>query len=112
MRGVVDMDFLVTAVRRLLRVAEQARRSGCDTNGDLKLPTRLFNSRWGYVVHVRNTLEHVDSPGVPIVPMQSSSPNGRWNFLTPENNLSVQDLFEDAAKLCKAIYKVIEPYEL
>jgi hypothetical protein len=60
---------------------------------------------------VRNTLEHVDCPSVPIVPMQSSDPAGRWLFLTPGNHVSVQDLFEDAAKLCKAIYKVIEPYE-
>jgi len=111
MRGVVDMDFLVTAVRRLLRVAEQARRSGCDTNADLKVPIRIFNSRWSHVVDVRNTLEHVDCPGVPIVPMQSSDPDGRWLLLTPGNHLSVQDLFEDAAKLCKVICKVIEPYE-
>lgn len=111
MRGVVDMDFLVTAVRRLLRVAEQARRSGCDTNTDLKVPIRIFNSRWSHVVDVRNTLEHVDGPGVPIVPMQSSDPDSRWLFLTPGNRLNVQDLFEDAAKLCKAICKVIEPYE-
>ena len=44
MQGVVDMDFLVTAVRRLLRVAEQARRSGCDTNADLKVPMKIFTS--------------------------------------------------------------------
>ena len=111
MRGVVDMDFLVTAVRRLLRVAEQARRSGCDTNADLRLPMRLFSSRWSHVIDVRNTLEHVDSSGLPIVPMQSSSPDGRWLFLTPGSNLNVQDLFEDTVKLCRAIYRVIEPYE-
>jgi hypothetical protein len=111
MRGVVDMDFLVTAVRRLLRVAEQAKRSGCDTNADLKVSIRIFNSRWSHVVDVRNTLEHVDGPGVPIVPMQSSEPDSRWLFLTPGNRLNIQDLFEDASKLCKAICKVIEPYE-
>jgi hypothetical protein len=111
MRGVVDMDLFVTAVRRLLRVAEQARRSGCDSNADLKVPIKIFNSRWGHVVDVRNTLEHVDGPGVPIVPMQSSNPDSRWLFLTPGNHLSVQHLFEDSAKLYAAICKAIEPYE-
>ena len=36
-RGVIDMDFFVTAVGRFLRVADQAKRSGCDANGELKI---------------------------------------------------------------------------
>jgi hypothetical protein len=33
MNGIIDMDFLVTAVRRLLLVPEQAKKGGRDVNG-------------------------------------------------------------------------------
>jgi hypothetical protein len=36
MRAVVDVDLLVMAVRRLLKVAERARRLGVDSSGELR----------------------------------------------------------------------------
>jgi len=62
MNGIVDMDFLVIAVRRLLLVAEQAKKSGCDVNGELKPIIKGFKSNWGHIVAARNSLEHVDDP--------------------------------------------------
>jgi hypothetical protein len=111
MRGVIDMDFFVTAVRRLLRVADQAKRSGCDTNGELKKAIKSFMSRWGRVVHTRNSLEHFDQSGTPLVPTQSSGPDGGWKFIVPGGHIDMQELFEDAQKLCRAIVKVIEPFD-
>jgi hypothetical protein len=111
MRGIVDLDFLIMSVRRLLRVAEQARGSGCDINADLREPIKRFHGRWRHVIEVRNTLEHVDGSGIPIVPVQSSDPEGRWLFLTPGNQINAQELYEDAEGLCKIICKVISPYE-
>lgn len=46
MRGIVDFDFLVMSVHRLLHVAKRARTLGCDTTGELALPIRVFKSRW------------------------------------------------------------------
>ncbi len=82
-RGVIDMDFFVTAVGRFLRVADQAKRSGCDANGELKIAVKIFMSRWSHVIAARNSLEHFDQPGNALVPMQSSDSDGRWKFLTP-----------------------------
>jgi hypothetical protein len=111
MRGVVDLDFFVTAVRRLLRVAEQAKRSGCDSKGILKRAIKIFMSRWSHVIDVRDSLEHVDEPGLPFVPMQSSAPDGGWSFLTPGNRIDVPLLYEDAQKLCKVILEAIKPFD-
>jgi hypothetical protein len=79
MRAVVDLDFLVTSVRRLLRVAEQARSFGLDPKRELKLAIKVFNSRWlPYLVDIRNTLEHVDGPGTPFGPSR-----GGRDFICP-----------------------------
>lgn len=63
MRAVVDMDFMITAVRRLLRVAERARRIGVDGSGELRQAVRAIAPQSAQVVRVRNALEHLDQPG-------------------------------------------------
>jgi hypothetical protein len=85
MRGVVDMDFFVTAVRRLLRAAELARGSGCDPEKTLKLPIKIFTSRWHHVITVRDELEHFDGQArrgavSGLVPMHGG---GSWKIARP-----------------------------
>jgi hypothetical protein len=111
MRGIVDLDFFVLSVRRLLRVAEQAKRSGCDTNADLRGPIKKFHEKWDNIIDLRNALEHIDGSGIPVVPVQSSDPDGRWLFLTPGNQVNAQHLFEDAAELCKIIRNIVNVSE-
>ena len=111
MRGVIDMDFLVTAVRRFLRVADQAKRSGCDSKGELKIAIKIFMSRWSHVIDARNSLEHFDQPGSGLVPAQSSNSEARWQFATSAGSIDMQRLFGDAEKLCKIILKVIDPFK-
>jgi hypothetical protein len=108
MRGVIDMDLFVTAVRRLLRAAEQARGSGCDSSGVLKLPIRSFKSRWGHVITVRDALEHFDgqtAKDVALIPMHGGD---GWKIVLQGRPVDVQALFADAEALCKAIYAVID----
>lgn len=111
MSGIVDMDFLVIAVRRLLRVAEQAKRSGCDANGTLKPVIKDFESHWGHIIDARNSLEHVDDPRPERVLLPMSSSNGDWQFHMPGNSINMQELFNAAETITKTINKVIEPYE-
>src|ERR1700683_1972128 len=111
MTGVIDMDFLVIAVRRLLRIADHAKRSGCDVNGTLKPLIRDFESHWGHVIDARNSLEHVDEPRADRALFPSSSSKGDWQFHLPGGNIDVHELFKDAENLAKAISKIIEPYE-
>lgn len=109
LQGITDMDFFITAIRRLLRVADLTRRSGCDTGGELKLALKLFNSQWGHVIRVRDALEHFDDwerrEGVPT----PASGGGNYMFMWAGGNVDAQKLFESAEKLCRALYNVIEP---
>jgi hypothetical protein len=70
-------------------------------------------SRWSQVIGARNSLEHFDDKGtgarIPTVPMHSS--DGKWQFLTPESPVDVEELFKSAERLCKAICEVIQPFE-
>ena len=111
MSGVIDMDFFITVVRRILRVADQAKRSGLDTDGLLKSAINDFGLCWSHVTAARNTLEHVDNPQAfrAIVPFHSS--NGEWGFLMPGKSVDVHELFKDADNLCRTISKVIRPHE-
>jgi hypothetical protein len=110
MTGVVDMDFFVIAVRRLLRVAHDAKRSGCDRSGILKPLIKDFEAQWKQIVEARNYLEHVDDHNVStyIVPM--SSTNGDRRFGMPANSIDMRSLFIDAERLAEAINAVIAPY--
>ncbi len=58
-RGLVDLDFFLTAVRRLDRTADLAR-DGCDPAGALRQPVKLFKARTHGVTLIRDTLEHFD----------------------------------------------------
>jgi hypothetical protein len=58
-RGLVDLDFFLTAVRRLDRAADLARDS-CDLAGALRQPVKLFKARTRGVTLIRHTLEHFD----------------------------------------------------
>ncbi len=111
LRGRADMDFFVTAIRRLLRVAELAKGSGCETDGELKAAVRLFNSRWRHVIGVRDALEHFDDWGRrangAILPY---SGGGNYTFMWVGGPVDAQQLFAAAERLCKVIYKVIEPH--
>jgi hypothetical protein len=108
LRGIVDMDFLVIAVRRLLRVAERARDIGCDVNGELKQAIKIFTSQWGQVIDVRNALEHIDHGRAGIVPVQGG---GTLLFAWRGEQVDVHKLFRAADNLCKTICRVIEPQE-
>jgi hypothetical protein len=111
LNGMVDMDFLVVSVHRLLLVAKQAKSSGCDTSGTLKPVIKDFESRWGHIISARNALIHIDDkrPKTALLPI--SSTNGDWQFGMPGNSIDMHELFKDAHTLAKAIAKVIEPYE-
>jgi hypothetical protein len=109
MQALVDLDFLITSIRRLLRVAEQARRLGLDQDRKLKLAIRIFNSRWQpYLVDIRNTLEHVDQPGFPFVPFRGG---GKVAFSVPGGEIDATKLYDAAMELYKAICRAIAPFE-
>jgi len=106
-----DMDFLITAVRRLLRAAEHARDSGCDANGTLALPIRRFRSRWAHALKARDALEHFDEwerrrAEGPILPVRGG---GDVVLLWPGGNVSAGQLFRSAEELFKAVSDLIEP---
>lgn len=111
MSGRVDMDFLVIVVRRILRLANQAKGSGLDIDGHLKPMVRDFESRWEHVIDARDTLEHIDEPKADrsLVPVSSS--NGEFIFLMPGKSIDLQQLFIEADSLCQAIGNVIKRYE-
>lgn len=108
MRAVVDLDFLITSVRRLLCVAEQARDFGLDPKRKLKLAIKIFNLRWlPYLVDIRNTLEHIDGSGTPFAP----SRGGTISFAHPNGQVDAGKLYIAARELHKAISRAIEPFE-
>jgi hypothetical protein len=108
-----DMDFLITAVRRLLRAAEHAKNSGCDINGELALPIRVFQSRWSQVTGVRDSLEHFDEwerrqlEGW-VLPMRGG---GNVAFLWRGGNVDARELFKSAEKLYRVVCDVIASLE-
>jgi hypothetical protein len=109
MRAVADLDFLITSVRRLLRVAEQARSMRLDPKKELKLAIRIFNSRWQpQLVNIRNALEHIDGPGMRFFPILGG---GAIAFVYPGGQVDAGKLYIAAMKLHKAICGVIEPLE-
>ena len=110
MQALVDLDFLVTSIRRLLRVAEQARRFGIDPDRKLKIAIKIFNSRYqSHLVDIRNSLEHVDSPGLPFVPFRGG---GKIAFSYPGGEVDASDLYDAAMDLYKAICRAIERFEI
>lgn len=109
--GMVDMDFLVISVHRLLLVAKQAKGSGCDVNGTLKDVIKDFESRWAHITGARNALQHIDDMYPKMLLLPTSSSSGDWQFGMPGNSIDMHELFKDAQTLAKAIAKVIEPYE-
>ena len=109
MRAVADLDFLVTSVRRLLRVAEQTRSFRLDPKNELKVNIKIFNSRWRpHLVKIRNALEHIDEPAMYFVPIRGG---GAIAFAYPGGEVDARKLYISAAKLHKAICSVIEPFE-
>jgi hypothetical protein len=111
MNGVVDMDFFVIAVHRLIVVAEQAKNSGCDLNKELKPAIKDFKSRWGNIAAARNALEHIDDQRPERALLPTSSSSGDWQLGMPGNSLKVHEIFRDAQILARTVSKVIEPYE-
>jgi hypothetical protein len=108
MRAVVDMDFLVLAARRLLKVAERARHLGVDSSGELRQAVRDIGPRSGQVVKVRNALEHFEGGRLPIVPVAGG---GSMSFAWPGGQMDMHELFGAADGLRKAIWRVIDQAE-
>jgi hypothetical protein len=109
MRAVADLDFLITSVRRLMRVAQQAKSFGFDSKKELKLAIKVFDSRWQpHLVGIRNILEHVDGPGSPVVPVRGG---GVIAFAYPGGQVDAGKLYIASMKLCEAICHAIEPFE-
>jgi hypothetical protein len=116
MRTIADMDFLVTAVRRLLRTAELALPIRSEHRPQLKLALTAFNSRWRESLKsIRNALEHLDASGdfpVPSVGIPTSgNGEGSFTFAGVHGNLDLGKLYEDAQSVAAAIAKVIESAE-
>ncbi len=115
MQTVADMDFLVTSVRRLLRTAQAARQIPSEHQPQLKLALKVFNSRWGNLTAVRDSLEHSDTAAefpVPVVVIPTSgNGDGEFTFMWPGSNLNLGKLYEDARSIVRAIATVIEPAE-
>lgn len=108
-KAISDLDFLITSVRRLLRVAEQARSYNLDPNKELKLAVKIFNSRWHpSLVTIRNALEHVDKPGTPFFPARGGD---TMAFVYPGGQIDASKLYTAAMNLHQAICKAIEPFE-
>jgi hypothetical protein len=105
MRAVVDLDFLVIVARRLLKVAERARRLGIDSSRDLKQAVRAIEPQSAQVIAVRNALEHLDQGGTGIVPFQGG---GSVSFAWSGGQIDVHELYRAADDLGKAICRVIE----
>jgi len=59
-RGNSDVDFFLTALRRMTRVCALVRRSAFTETGTVREPLRLFEVRVQDAVPVRNFLEHFD----------------------------------------------------
>jgi hypothetical protein len=115
-RTVADMDFFVIMLRRFLRTAEQARQIPSDCQSQLKLPIRLFYSRWGNLTDIRDALERFDTTAMFSVPAMSYSMHGSRNnrqyvFMRPGGNLDLGKMFKDAQSILRAILEVIEPLE-
>jgi hypothetical protein len=108
-QAIADLDFLITSIRRLLRVAEQARSYHLDPNKELKLAIKIFNSRWHpSLVNIRNALEHVDKPGTPFFPARGGD---TMAFVYPGGQIDAGKLYTAAMNLHQAICKAIEPFE-
>jgi hypothetical protein len=115
MQMVADMDFLVTAVRRLLRTAELARQIPSGHQPQLKLALNIFHSKWGNLTAVRDALEHSDTAamlplpavGVPV----SGHGDGQFTFAWPGGNLDLGKVYEDARSIVEAIVSILEPVD-
>lgn len=122
MQTVGDMDFLVTAVRRLLRTAAAAEKIHSKEidpkyHAQLKLAVKVFDSQWGdRLKEIRDALEHVQSvsPGFP-VPMVSipaaGKGDGEFILMGPHGNLNLAKVYEDARSIAKAVANIVEPAE-
>lgn len=109
MRAVADLDFLVTSVRRLLRVADQTRSFGLDPRRELRREIKIFNSRWRpCLVDIRNALENVDEPGTYFVPFRGG---GTIAFAYPGGQIDAGKLCISAIKLHNSICQIIGPFE-
>jgi hypothetical protein len=116
MQVIADMDFLVTAVRRLLRTAELARQIPSDYQEQLRLALCSFKSRWWpSLTAIRDALEHLDKSGdfpVPSVGFPTSGDgDGNFTFMGRYGNLDLGKMYEDARSVARAIARVIEPLE-
>ena len=115
MRTVADMDFLVTAVRRLLRTAQLARQIRSDHQEQLRQALKIFNSKWGNLTKVRDAMEHSDTAAdfpVPVIGISTSGQgDGEFTFMWPGGNLDLGKLYKDAQSVVKAIVSIIEPVE-
>jgi hypothetical protein len=116
MQTIGDMDFLVTAVRRLLRTADAAMQIPSEHHHEqLKLAVKAFESRWWpRLKEIRDALEHVETPvaGFPVpavgIPM-SGNGDGKFIFMGPTGNLDLGKMYEAARAIAKAISSVVGP---
>lgn len=115
MRTVADMDFLVTAVRRLLRTAGLARQIPSTHQEQLDRALRIFHSKWGNLTAVRNALEHSDTTGdfpVPAIGIPTSGQgDGEFTFMWSGGNIDLGKLYANAQSVAQAIAAVLESAE-
>lgn len=117
MQTVGDMDFLVTAVRRLLRTADAALQIRSEYHEQLKLAVKVFKSRWWpSIKEIRDALEHVErlSTGFPVpavgIPANGNG-DGEFILTGSHGNLDLGKMYKDAQSIAKAIASIIEPAE-
>ncbi len=115
MKLIADMDFLATAIRRLLRTAELARQIPSERQEPLRLALCCFKSRWWPSLKaIRDALEHLDMSGdfpAPAVAFPASGDGGTFTFMGRHGNLDLGKMYEDARSVAQAIARVIEPLE-
>jgi hypothetical protein len=116
------VDFLVTAVRRLLRTAAAAEKIHSEEvdpklHAQLKLAVKVFDSKWGdRLKEIRDALEHVESlsSGFPVpmvgIPADGNG-DGEFILMGPHGNLNLTKVYEDARSIAKAIASIVEPAE-
>jgi hypothetical protein len=109
-RGLVDLDFFLTAVRRLDRVTDLAR-GRCDPAGELRQPVKLFKARTHGVTQIRDTLEHFDDEdrrgrihGLGI----GTGPDS-WTITYGDLRLDTAQLVTAARDVHRAIRAVVDP---
>lgn len=110
-QGLNDLDFFLTALRRLDRAADLAR-DGCDPTGALRQPIKLFKVRIAGVTEIRDVLEHFDDEDRRGRRLGLGIGMGATNWtITRGDNivLSTDKLLVAAQEIHRAVRGVVDP---